>query len=112
MQSPFAVRFDYHSEGIFVSCNGKKGEYFPVLLMEWVKGETLGLEDLAFALPLTIADIKKVQGTIDFQANVTGTTKDPKADVTLTGNGLIYNTYALGSIEAKATYENRIAHIP
>ncbi len=77
-----------------------------------VKGETLGLEDLAFALPLTIADIKKVQGTIDFQANVTGTTKDPKADVTLTGNGLIYNTYALGSIEAKATYENRIAHIP
>lgn len=77
-----------------------------------LKGETIGLEDLSYALPLTVADVKKVQGTVDFQANVTGTTKDPKADVTLTGSGLIYNTYALGGIAAKATYADRIARIP
>gem|GEM_PF-4850252 len=77
-----------------------------------VEGETLGLEDLTFALPLTIADIKKVQGTLDFQANVGGTIKDPKADVTLTGSGLIYNTYALGTLEAKATYEDKTARVP
>ena len=77
-----------------------------------VKGDTLGLEDVSSALPLTVSDIKKVQGTIDFQANVTGTAKDPKAEVTLTGNGLIYNTYALGGIEAKAFFADRVARIP